>query len=189
VTFDKLDSLLAQRAPQSQRKPAVGSRPQVLVVDDDAGIRSSLSMLLGDKYDVQLSVSAVDALRMVHDDICCVVLDVKMKGQDGFWACDRIRDRYPHLPVIFYSAFQDAKDPYRIINEHRPFAYLTKGGNPKELVNALEVAVRLYSLLLQSKRLTQSQAFEKEKEPVSSRSPERVPPSAKGPPKGPASSR
>lgn len=189
MTFGKLDSLLAQRSPQSQRKPAATGKLPVLVVDDDAGIRSSLSVLLGDKYDVLLAASAADALRMLHDDVCAVVLDVKMKGQDGFWACDRIREKYPHLPVIFYSAFQDAKDPFRIINEHRPFAYLTKGGDPKELVSALEVAVRLYSLLLQSKRLTQSTTADKDKEPSSTRSPERAPPSVKVPPREPSSSK
>lgn len=157
MTFSKFDSLLGQRDPQSQRKGAtITQRPVILIVDDDPAIRTSLSVMLGGRYEVLLASSAMDGLRALRDDICAVILDVKMKGENGFWACDRMRERYPLLPIIFYSAFQDVKDPYKIINEHRPFAYLTKGGDPKDLLDALELAVRLYSLVLQSRKATKS---------------------------------
>ncbi|HRI69024.1 MAG TPA: response regulator [Polyangium sp.] len=157
MTFSKFDSLLSQRDPQSQRKGTNGPEKSViLVVDDDPAIRTSLSVMLAGRYDILLASSAADGLRTLRDEVCAVILDIKMKGENGFWACDRMRERSPLLPIIFYSAFQDVKDPYRIINEHRPFAYLTKGGDPKDLLDALELAVRLYSLVLQSRRATKS---------------------------------
>lgn len=171
MTFSKFDSVLGQRDPQSQRKGPASNRPVILLVDDDAAIRASLSIMLANRYEVLLASSATDGLRALRDDVCAVILDVKMKGENGFWACDRMRDKYPLLPVIFYSAFQDVKDPYRVINEHRPFAYLTKGGDPKDLLDALELAVRLYSLVLQSKKATRSVVGENE--PMSARTSER----------------
>jgi len=179
MTFSKFDSLLGQRDPQSQRKgPAISDRPVILIVDDDPAIRTSLSFMLAGRYEVILAHSATDGLRALRDDICAVVLDIKMKGENGFWACDRMRERYPLLPVIFYSAFQDVKDPYKIINEHRPFAYLTKGGDPKDLLDALELAVRLYSLVLQSRKATKSVVGDSE--PLSGRTTERNPKTTPG---------
>lgn len=174
MTFSKFDSLLGQRDPQSQRKGTGASdRPVILVVDDDPAIRASLSVMLGGRYEVLLASSATDGLRTLNDQVCAVVLDVRMKGENGFWACDRMRERSPLLPVIFYSAFQDVKDPYKIINEHRPFAYLTKGGDPKDLLDALELAVRLYSLVMQSRKAARSAAGDGE--PLSPRWSERTP--------------
>jgi DNA-binding NtrC family response regulator len=173
MTFNKFDSVLNQRDPQSQRRSTstTNDRPFILVVDDDAAIRMSLSVMLAGRYEVLLATSATDGLRALRDEVCAVILDIKMKGENGFWACDRMREKYPLLPIIFYSAFQDVKDPYRIINEHRPFAYLTKGGDPKDLLDALELAVRLYSLVLQSRRATKSLAGDSE--PNSARPSER----------------
>jgi DNA-binding NtrC family response regulator len=173
MTFSKFDSVLGQRDPQSQRRSPAADRPVILIVDDDAAIRASLSIMLASRYEVLLATSAADGIRALRDDVCAVVLDVKMKGENGFWACDRMRERHPLLPIIFYSAFQDVKDPYRVINEHRPFAYLTKGGDPKDLLDALELAVRLYSLVLQSKRAARSAAGDSD--PISPRTSERSP--------------
>lgn len=174
MSFNKFDSLLSKRDPQSQRKSTTNTeKPLILVVDDDPAIRTSLSVMLSNRYDVLLTTSAADGLRALRDEVCAVILDIKMKGENGFWACDRMRERSPLLPVIFYSAFQDVKDPYRIINDHRPFAYLTKGGDPKDLLDALELAVRLYSLVLQSRRTTKSVIGEGD--PVSARNSDRNP--------------
>lgn len=174
MTFGKFDSILGQRDPQSQRRGAViTDRPTILLVDDDAAIRTSLSVMLAGRYEVLLARSATEGLRIVREDVCAVILDVKMQGENGFWACDRMREKYPLLPVIFYSAFQDVKDPYKIINEHRPFAYLTKGGDPKDLLDALELAVRLYSLVMQSRKAAKS--VTSDAEPMSARPSERNP--------------
>jgi CheY-like chemotaxis protein len=157
VAFNKLDALLGSRgkpSPEATRKAA--ARPAILVVDDDEGMRASLGLLLGDLYELTLCASGPEGVAAMHDDVCAVILDVKMKGQDGFWACDRIREKHPDVPVIFYSAYQDAKDPYRIINEHRPFAYLPKGSDASRLLKTIEHAVKLYSIALRSRRLLEA---------------------------------
>jgi DNA-binding NtrC family response regulator len=154
MSFDKLDSLLGLRS-QKEQKSAVERAP-VLIIDDDAGIRAALTALLSDLYDVIVCASANEGVAAMHGEVCAVILDVKMQVHDGFWACDRIRERWPEIPVIFYSAYQDAKDPYRIINEHRPFAYLPKGSDETRLIKTLEHAVRLYSIALKSRKMMES---------------------------------
>lgn len=152
MPFKELDSLL-QQVTASQRQQA--ERPRIVVVDDDLDMRRSLEALLRGAYLVVLAASAAEGVAAVDDDTCAVVLDIKMKGSDGFWACAEIRKRYPALPVIFYSAWQDLKDPYQIINEHHPFGYLTKDGDTARLLDMLEAAVRMHRVTLYNKKLVE----------------------------------
>ncbi|HEX8697515.1 MAG TPA: response regulator [Myxococcaceae bacterium] len=154
MSFKDLDALLEEHT-QSQKAEA-GPRPHILVIDDDETIRKSLVALFGKRYTVVLAESAQEGLAALSGDIQVAIVDVKMKGYDGFWACNELRKVYPELPVIFYSAYQDLKDPYQIINEHRPFGYLTKDGDRRRLVEAVDMAVRLHGLTREAKQLVDS---------------------------------
>jgi CheY-like chemotaxis protein len=157
MLFKEFKAMLAESSepkPESIRgKPPSGQRPPILVVDDNAAIRSSLELLLSSRYHVIVCASAAEGLQAFTQDMCAVVLDIKMSGHDGFWACDEIRKLQPDIPIIFYSAYQDAKDPFEIINAHRPFGYITKDGDPQKLLNALETATCLHQGTLRSRRL------------------------------------
>ncbi len=154
MTSQSLNALLEEDADDAQAL-AMEARAPIVVVEDDATVRRALELLLGERYQVTLCGSGQEGVAAVGPDTCAVVLDVRMKGYDGFWAYDEIRKRHPDVPVIFYSAFQDAKDPYRIINEHHPFGHVTKDGDSRELLEMLEVAVRLHRMTLDNKRLVE----------------------------------
>jgi DNA-binding NarL/FixJ family response regulator len=55
-----------------------------------------------------------------------------------------IKKKKFYIPIIFYSAYQDFKDPYEIINDYRPFGYVVKDGEIKKLLDMLESAVSYY---------------------------------------------
>ncbi len=150
MSFNELDELLAEDAPSGL---SAEQRPLIVVVDDDATMRKSLQAVLSSSYRVLLNASAREGVAAVTEEVCAVILDVKMKGYDGFWACNEIRKSHPDVPIIFYSAYQDLKDPYDIINEHRPFGYITKDGSTNRLMEAVDVAVRLYKMTLDNKKL------------------------------------
>jgi DNA-binding NtrC family response regulator len=154
MSFKELDALLEEDAQPLEVEE--GPRPHILVIDDDETIRRSLATLFGRRYTVHLAASAQEGLAALHSDIRVAIVDVKMKGYDGFWACNEIRKVHPELPVIFYSAYQDLKDPYQIINEHRPFGYLTKDGDRRRLIEAVDMAVRLNELTREAKKLVDS---------------------------------
>lgn len=135
---------------------AAAPLPAVLVVDDDALLREGLAELLKARYEVILAASAEEGVSAVHDGVHAVILDVKMPGYNGFWACNEIRKKYPEMPVIFYSAYQYLKDPYAIINEHRPLGYITKGEKLDKLLSAVETAVQLSKIIHFSKELISS---------------------------------
>ena len=78
---------------------------EILIVDDEADIRSSLSGILEDEgFRTRTAGSGEEALDMVSDKIPdLVLLDIWMEGMDGLEALSRIKRRVPDLPVIMIS--------------------------------------------------------------------------------------
>jgi two-component system nitrogen regulation response regulator NtrX len=80
-------------------------RESILIVDDEAGVRSSLQGILGDEgYAVDSVDSGEAALKAVENrryDL--LLLDVWMPGMDGLETLARIRTLDAHLPVVVIS--------------------------------------------------------------------------------------
>jgi DNA-binding NtrC family response regulator len=85
--------------------PTAARTPSVLLVEDDAGIRTSLLRYLDAAgYGTTAAESAAAALTLLESltpDI--IVTDILMSGGDGFALITAIRDRDPDLPVIAIS--------------------------------------------------------------------------------------
>ena len=77
----------------------------ILVVDDEAGIRSSLQGILEDEsYSVNLAVDGLDALAKLQKDLPdLVLLDIWMPGIDGLETLGKIKELYPELAVVMIS--------------------------------------------------------------------------------------
>ena len=77
------------------------SRPRLLVVDDEEGIRESLSSILRDEgYHVETAGSAEAALvRAAAGDLEVVLLDVWLPGMDGLEALSRLQ-AIPRPPAV-----------------------------------------------------------------------------------------
>ncbi|MDH4229356.1 MAG: sigma-54 dependent transcriptional regulator [Nitrospirota bacterium] len=77
----------------------------VLVIDDEAGIRRSLSGILADEgYRVLTAASGREGIDMVtRDGADLVLLDIWMEGMDGIAVLGHLRKELPHLPVIMMS--------------------------------------------------------------------------------------
>ncbi len=81
------------------------SEPKILVVDDEASIRSALRMILEyEGYRVEEAengAAALDAVRRAFYD--GVLLDVKMPGMDGMETLEALRAVEPTLPVVMLT--------------------------------------------------------------------------------------
>jgi len=77
----------------------------ILVVDDEAGVRSSLAGILGDEgyavTSVESGEAGLAALEARRYDL--VLLDVWLPGLDGLEVLRRIRERDAELPVVVIS--------------------------------------------------------------------------------------
>jgi DNA-binding NtrC family response regulator len=131
------------RTPPSTGEGA-GKRA-VLVVDDDAGTLEAIKMALRGHFDVLLASTAREAVASFQSrEVCAVVVDVRLRGEDGFTVHEKIRQIHPLVPVIFHTAYGYAKDPYEIMNEFRPFGYLTKNGDARTLLDIVGKAASHY---------------------------------------------
>lgn len=84
-------------------------RETVFIVDDDASIRDSLSLLLSLRgYATALFANAEDFLAALQPDWRgCVVLDIRMPGMSGLEMQRCLLSRGPTLPVIVITAHGD----------------------------------------------------------------------------------
>ena len=120
------------------------TKPLILVVDDDPSLRETLRIALGRKYDLIVCVNGNEAIEKIDLPFFAAILDIKMEGKNGFETFNEIKKKKFYIPIIFYSAYQDFKDPYEIINDYRPFGYVVKDGEIKKLLDMLESAVSYY---------------------------------------------
>lgn len=83
------------------------ARPVVLVVDDNADVRSYLAGVLSESYDVRQAADGREgldmALKAVPDVIVC---DVMMPVMDGLEMCRRVKESTPtsHVPVVMLTS-------------------------------------------------------------------------------------
>jgi two-component system, NtrC family, nitrogen regulation response regulator NtrX len=79
--------------------------PSVLIVDDEASIRQSLSGILSDDgFDVQTTANGYEALKIIASDAPDIVLlDIWMQGMDGIETLKEIKKENPTIPVILMS--------------------------------------------------------------------------------------
>ena len=95
-----------------------GTRPRVLVVDDEATIRDLLSKTLAlAEYDVDLAPdgrTALDRLRIIPYDL--LITDLKMPGVDGLTVIREARRLKADLPVIIITGFSNEASAIEAVN-------------------------------------------------------------------------
>jgi DNA-binding NtrC family response regulator len=85
----------------------MNTKPQVLVIDDDAVIGRSFDRVLSDKgYEVSTAMSGEEALKdMENTEYDVVFTDIKMPGMDGIEVAERIKARCPWTPVVVITGY------------------------------------------------------------------------------------
>ncbi|HEY0880772.1 MAG TPA: ATP-binding protein, partial [Archangium sp.] len=99
----------AMTPPRRQRLP---NESMVLVVDDDADVRSLMVRLIAAEGFQVLSAADADqalALSLSLSELPVLVTDVMLPGKDGLWLAHRLFERFPSLKVVLVSGF--APDP------------------------------------------------------------------------------
>ena len=90
--------------------PAFSSNPNgasILVIDDEAGIRESLELLLTlEGYSVKMASDGDQGLRILElETFDLVLLDLALPGQSGLELLPQIKERQPETPIIMITAY------------------------------------------------------------------------------------
>jgi DNA-binding NtrC family response regulator len=85
-------------------------RHRILIVDDDAGPRESLNMILKPFYIIYLASNGEEALAMVKQyPIDLVVLDLKMPGLQGTDILKEIKRQHNDIEIIVLTGYGSLK--------------------------------------------------------------------------------
>src|SRR5437870_11051442 len=92
-------------------------KPTVLIVDDEPGVRTSLSGVLRDEgYGVEAVPSGEACLeRLTRGPVDLVVLDVWLPGMDGLETLARLRERQVDAQVVLISGHGNIESAVRAI--------------------------------------------------------------------------
>jgi two-component system nitrogen regulation response regulator GlnG len=113
------------------------SKKKIWILDDDKSIRWVLQKALEkNNYDVIAFGNTNEAINHFNHDIPdLIVSDIKMPGESGLQFLEKVKGKFPDIPVIIMTAFSDldsAVDSY----SHGAYEYLPK---PFDIDSAISV--------------------------------------------------
>ena len=114
----------------------------ILVVDDEASVRHSLSHWFAkDGHEVAVAENATEALRILQKRTFDVALfDIKMPGMDGMELLERVREVDPEMAAIMITAFASVETAVQSLKQGA-FDYVTKPIDPDELSHLVRRAL------------------------------------------------
>jgi two-component system OmpR family response regulator len=121
-------------------RPSSGT---VAIVEDDPGIRDLLHILLTREGFGVFAFEGSAGLETpgLLERLDCLILDLMLPGEDGLEICQRLRARFPRLPILIVTAKDDPID--RIVGlEIGADDYLAKPFNKRELLARLRSVIR-----------------------------------------------
>jgi DNA-binding NtrC family response regulator len=98
----------------------------ILVVDDDEGMRDTLTAALKRDYRVLRAATGEAALQVMEkEDIDLMLLDVRLPGINGFEVLRITKENYPYVEVIVISAIRELDAAIEAMR-HGAYHYISK---------------------------------------------------------------
>ncbi|MBI3994551.1 MAG: sigma-54-dependent Fis family transcriptional regulator [Nitrospirae bacterium] len=132
----------------------------ILIVDDEAGILTTLTSVLKDEgYQVATATNGTDALKLIKDDPpSLVLLDIWMQGLDGIETLTRIKKDHPDLPVVMMSGHGSIETAVRA-TKLGAYDYIEKPLSLDKITRLVHHA--LYQQQLETENLNLKQTIER----------------------------
>jgi two-component system response regulator AtoC len=136
----------------------------VLIVDDDEGMRDTLTAILKREYRVLRVASGEAALPVLNrEDVDLVLLDVRLPGISGFEVLRIIKENYSLVEVIMISAINDVETAVQAM-KHGAYHYVTKEFDYDQLRSLVRNAAERQDLNRQLLTLSAQVADQTERE-------------------------
>ena len=116
-------------------------RYNIIVVDDDAGIRELLKDYL-EQHDFEVTTVAdgKELEQTITEQTDLIVLDIMLPGDDGFTICNKLRV-YSEIPIIMLTARGNEMDRINGL-ESGADDYLAKPFHPRELLARINAILK-----------------------------------------------
>lgn len=127
----------------------MGEPIRVLHVDDEPDVLDLVATILeGERgrFAVETATTTSEALERLDDTVDCIVSDYEMPGRDGLELLGTVREKYPEIPFILYTARGSESIASEAISAGVT-DYLEKAGGTEQytvLANRIENAVEQY---------------------------------------------
>src|SRR5215203_3684674 len=113
------------------------ARPTVLVIDDEAGPRDALKVILRPFFNIRLADNAKTALNILNEQsIDLITLDQKLPDRQGIDLLQDIKHDYAETEVIIITGYGSLKSAMEGIR-HGAAGYLLKPFNVTELITLI----------------------------------------------------
>lgn len=124
---------------------ALPFKKRVLLIEDDAEIRNSFTLIVNSsqKFTVVNAYGncedAIDAIQRDKPEI--ILMDIELPGMNGIQCAKIIKDKYPHIDIIMVTVYEDSELVFEALKSGAS-GYITKSANYMELLSALEEIVK-----------------------------------------------
>jgi len=114
----------------------------VLVIDDEPNATRVLSAILrADNYSVLEALCVDSALNLMkRNRVDAIITDIRMPGKDGYQLFDYVNRHYPHIPVMFLTAYGKVDSAVEALSKGA-FYYFVKPPDYQKLKQILLSAI------------------------------------------------
>ena len=125
----------------------------ILIVDDDLGIRESLSLIFGEKgFTVSTCESKREALEFMEKSFFnAAVVDIKLPDGEGVDLIDPMRQLQPDMPVIIETGYATVDNALKALNQGAA-GFIIKPINVDQLLKMVDDAVEMQKLKAEKKQ-------------------------------------
>ncbi len=133
-------------------------KKRILIIDDEKSIQDSVAgILLDEGFEPLCAGRAEEGLgRLEQEEVDLVLLDIWMPGMDGMEALQKIKERWPHLPVIMISGHGTIETAVQA-TKMGAYDFIEKPPSYEKLVLAINNAMH-YTRLAEENRILMQQA-------------------------------
>lgn len=85
-------------------------KKQILICDDEEGVRESLNLILGEEYNLAFTDNGTEALHYLekaNPDL--IIMDIKMPQKNGLETLKELRQQNPKVKVIMITGYQSVE--------------------------------------------------------------------------------
>lgn len=125
-------------------QPLQALHPKILFVDDEESILSAAKRLFrGKKIDVLTTTSPREALRIITEEDCWVVVsDYRMPEMTGTELLEQVKKKSPQVSRLMLTGFLELPIVQEAINRASVFRFVTKPWDETELLLGIETAIQ-----------------------------------------------